>query len=1530
MPRNAGDTPNFPSVETDPRPRRRVLSGVSLVALATATTLFASDARAANTTYYITSGSDSGAGTLRNDAAAAGSTDIITVPYSYSYNKTSAQLTTTLTSALTLNSGVTVNGGSTYSSFYNINGSQINISNATLESLNIGSNIGVSGVLKIAQDYYGNFTQINGNISGSGSLNVSSYSAYLYGANTYTGGTVINSGAVLYGNSSSAFGSGAITLSRGSLSVAPSGFTLNNAITLTDLSGGAGGGNIIGATGGNLVVAGPISGTGYLNLAYNVKLTGNNTYSGGTILSSSSGTNVQVSQDSNLGASTGGLSLDGGTLENIASFTLGAGRTVTVGAYSGTGTLSNDAGTTLTVNSTVTGTGGLIKTGAGTTVLAGLDQYTGSTTVSAGTLQLSGTGSFGNGTRQLSIAGGATASLNGVNSSAGSINGAGNITLGSGTLTTGASNAADSFSGVISGTGGLVKVGTATQTLSGTNLYTGGTTVNSGTLAISSDANLGGASGGLTLNNFGAVENTASFTLGRGIHVGGVGTITNDTGTTLQVTGIISGGSIDKTGAGTTVLAAQNTYSGITQIAAGTLRLSGSGTFGNGSGQLVLGGGSATADLNGVSTGVGSINGSGTITLGTATLTTGKDNSDSTFSGSISGSGGLVKTGTGTQALTGTSSYTGATQISGGTLAIGGGATMANGAVTVSTGATLDVSAGAASQQVTTLNSSGGGINLGSNAIAVSNSYTNSNFGSGNSFNARAGITGTGLIDATGNAALAVTGAQIVNGTGTTPTLALGNIHVGGTTSASYQIADTGTSGPTLIGAIQTSVNGGSITDSRLSGSGVTAGNFTLAPSSSTGAYAVKLTAGSQAGALSGQSVELVNNFGNVANQTLAITGAVYNYAAAALDSTTVALGNYRVGMTAAQSLGVSNTAAAGAYSEKLDATVGGVTGSATGTGSASLVAAGTASSALSVGLNTSSAGAKSGAVTLQLTSDGTGTSGLGNTALANQTVQVSGTVYRLAQGQTAPDSVVFGNAHLGDVRSQTLAVSNTAATDGYSEKLNATLTTAGAAAGSGTVSLIAAGATNRSLVVGLDTGTAGARIGTATVAYASDGTGTSGYSAIANGSQAIAVSGAVYRYAAASTSPTDVNFGAYRVGDSAAGKSVSLGNTAAADGYSEGLKVTTGAAPTGYAVSGPSGIIAAGSQGTANLSLSTATAGTFNGTLALSMVSSGDGTSGLGDTALGTQNLSLNGKVYAAATAAVQTSPVDFGIVHLGDKVAAQTLSVANSSAVQGLNDILTGDIGTVDGPFSASGALSGVAAGTSDSASLMVGLDTNTAGKFIGTAGLNLFSHNSDMADLALDPASVNLFGQVNAYASAGFTLAGGAGLFSGTGSNYELDLGTMTFGSQSTSLLDLFNFGKAGVSSAYTDALAGSFTMANDPLFDLAGFGAFSDLVAGQDLSDLTVSFLANKLGTVSEQITFAGRSTDANYDGSIGDITLTLTADVVAAPVAAPGNVPEPSALLLLAPAFGWLRWRRRRSASAAVSGHPVRDTDPAVR
>ncbi len=203
--------------------------------------------------------------------------------------------------------------------------------------------------------------------------------------------------------------------------------------------------------------------------------------------------------------------------------------------------------------------------------------------------------------------------------------------------------------------------------------------------------------------------------------------------------------------------------------------------------------------------------------------------------------------------------------------------------VTINTGGTVNDYNGPATMTVGTLNLNGGsltntsgtgGTAAGQFKVTVSTDYTNANWGSGNSFNPTAGVSGNTVIDAAGTGPFqTITGSAVSNGATAAPTLALGAVHVGDSTLQSFAIMNTGKNDPSLRGAVQTT----GLTDGRLSG--VTAGNFgPIASGSSTGSYTVNFSA-THAGALSGQSIAVVSNFANVGTQTIAVTGAAYHYA---------------------------------------------------------------------------------------------------------------------------------------------------------------------------------------------------------------------------------------------------------------------------------------------------------------------------------------------------------------------------------------------------------------------------------------------------------------------------------------------------------------------------------------------------------------------------------------------------------------------------------------------------------------------------
>jgi fibronectin-binding autotransporter adhesin len=154
---------------------------------------------------------------------------------------------------------------------------------------------------------------------------------------------------------------------------------------------------------------------------------------------------------------------------------------------------------------TATGGGGLIKAGSGTLLLTGANTYSGPTAVNEGVLRLGSAGALGNSNSAVTIADVFNTALDlaGLNVQIGSLAGGGlfggGVSLGSGTLTTGSDGTSTTFGGIISGLGGLTKIGAGTLTLSGTSTYAGATNVTAGTLLVN-----GGLSGSVTTVSSGA------------------------------------------------------------------------------------------------------------------------------------------------------------------------------------------------------------------------------------------------------------------------------------------------------------------------------------------------------------------------------------------------------------------------------------------------------------------------------------------------------------------------------------------------------------------------------------------------------------------------------------------------------------------------------------------------------------------------------------------------------------------------------------------------------------------------------------------------------------------------------------------------------------------------------------------------------------------------------------------------------------------------------------------------------------------
>lgn len=667
--------------------------------------------------------------------------------------------------------------------------------------------------------------------SGSGTLT-------LTGAVNSTGTTMIYQGTLALGTGGSLSSTGVVWLNASSAV-----FDLNgHAQTIGGLGGsfgevklGSNGVLTLGGSGNNYF--GIISGAGSVikNGGSTQILAGENTYTGGTTISSGA---LQIGMGGTTGSiignvvnngliafsrlddytfagdisgtggmiksSTGKLTLTGVHTftgeTNVSAGSLQIGDGVTDGSFAGnifntanvtfnTGGSSSYAGS---IYDTSGPAGTLTKTGAGTLTLTGANIYRGGTTVSGGTLALGGNGRLlGDGA--VTVGANATFNLGGYAQGVGALSGAGTVQLGTGgALTVGNADASSTFAGNIIGSGSLTKTGTGTFTLSGANSFTGGTTISGGTLQIGD----GGGTGSLV----GDVVNNATLAFNR-------------TGS-LTLAGDISGtGALTKSGTGTLILTGAASHTGGTTISAGALQIGDSGTTGAISGNILNNGALSfkrTNDLSyaGVISGSGSLTqaGSGTLTLtavntfsGGTTITTGgtlRIGNDGTndgsvggavfndgtlefdnlnaasFAGVISGNGALRKLGSNTLTLSGASTYSGPTFITAGTLLLGGnGRLNASGNVSVSSGATFDL--GGYTQSIGEL-SGAGEVKLGAGSLSAGKA-TNSTF--------TGVISGAGSLTKMGTGRLTLAGDNTFTGSAT---IAAGTLQIGnaGTTGA--------------------------------------------------------------------------------------------------------------------------------------------------------------------------------------------------------------------------------------------------------------------------------------------------------------------------------------------------------------------------------------------------------------------------------------------------------------------------------------------------------------------------------------------------------------------------------------------------------------------------------------------------------------------------------------------------------------------------------------------------------------------------
>ena len=848
------------------------------------------------------------------------------------------------------------------------------------------------------------------------------------------------------------------------VSALPQGNVINSNGVLTPLNG-LSITSVIQGTGAGITK----KGTGVLNL------TGANTFTGDLVIENGVvniptfnektvagplGMSTNVILLGKSGGQTGMIEYTGGNVTSTRPFTMATG---------GAGGFQVDAvATTLTLQGLIDGGGGLVKAGLGTLKLNGAvsNTYGGLTTVTAGELNLSRTAAANLIPGDILVASGATLSessnpnqiadtsaltlagsylLNSQNETIGSltING-GSVTTGSGVLTLG--NAGNQ----LTMTGGTFLLGTA-GTAGRLNLN-GNVIINSSSTIAAINTQSSTPS---TVDLNGGIR-TFDVAAGTGAAAGSEMTIAAPLTSPSPV-----GGGITKTGAGTLLLSGAGTYSGLTTVNAGTLAYGASDVIGvgavtvSGATAFFAMGANRSDSVGTVTLDGGSITGSGTSTL---TSTGTFEMKSGSVSAALAGVGiALNKTTGGTVTLTGANIYDGATNISAGTLALTGTGSLGNTAITIAGGATFAVKPGS----TISAGSTGAGTAGASLTLNAGSTFTMADNGIG-TFNLRQNdsFASAGLV------------ASVASGTAPTLTFDLGNgtidlLNV--TKAANTSLAVKGQINFTTLTGLSSLTLGSYPFITAESGLGATA--FTLSNS--------LLVVGFNA-----YSLSLADS--SPTQEVLTITAYSGGAAIQKFDRTTPAsLVNVRPGATPILQGTLANIG--------------------NGNLNVSLASTGTMSvTVLNFDINpvtgtpanitgTINAGTTAGSLGWQVTNT--------DNAAANPTSSIGGTVnvYDIANAKYTGGTLAFGNVHKLAVSAQTVAIGNQAVTDAnYQDLLNVSATTSNAnitATGFTGLAASTGGSTTSNLTFSANTSAVGSLTSTTTLTLTSNANGVAGLS---------------------------------------------------------------------------------------------------------------------------------------------------------------------------------------------------------------------------------------------------------------------------------------------------------------------------------------------------------------------------------------------------------------------------------------------------
>jgi len=469
-------------------------------------------------------------------------------------------------------SGFVINPGAVGTNGFTLTGPVTN-SGTALQTIN--DLITLSSAQTITTNTGGGNILLGGNIGGTGSFTTAGTGILaLSGNNAFSGGITIASGATLQ------LQANAGNTTSGNSTVMPTqNFTnsqLNNLSTIqlrADSSVASGG-----------IVTFDSGATAFGVNGFGARLSGtysfdvNNISSGtGQILQLGSPTGTTWTVGSGAQGTAFFMNVSGGN-----GYTLQAGNFQVGNNYSLTFNPTTANLIIAGINNSTPSTGSVTKIGAGALIVTGSVTSTGGIIISSGTLQLGNASTSGSLTTASSISDSGVFSVNRTNTT---IQGT-------------------DFGNTITGAGAFNQAGTGTTIMTASNAYTGATTISSGTLQLGN----AGATG--ALSNLSAITNNGNLAFNR-------------TNTAVQGTDfskIITGsGILTQAGTGILQLTGSNTYQGATNITAGTLQLTGTGSINTSSQVNINGAGakflqtSTAAGTNAVHLTQGTLDGTGSL-----------------------------------------------------------------------------------------------------------------------------------------------------------------------------------------------------------------------------------------------------------------------------------------------------------------------------------------------------------------------------------------------------------------------------------------------------------------------------------------------------------------------------------------------------------------------------------------------------------------------------------------------------------------------------------------------------------------------------------------------------------------------------------------------------------------------------------------------------------------------------------------------------------------------------------------------------